>query len=320
MKYQYILDKIQSANLIEAPFPHLEIENLFEDSDFEMITQSFDIKVSPATSDENLLDILFSNGYRIIEFPGCTENHKEYLEWHSKKSISRRTNTACEGFGIVLRQESPKSESVRSLMKFLESPEFIACLAEKFGIDKNDCNYDCGIQKYLDGYEISPHPDIRRKALTYMVNINPNSDSHLLDHHTHYLRFKSEFDYVSSYWKGNPKIDTCWVPWEWCTTHKQQTRNNSMVIFSPSFDTLHGVKANYDHLNNQRTQLYGNLWYKNNPATNSESKWENLIIKNSLPSEQKLTSKIGNNYRRIRNKILGKNLNRSEKTHSNRHY
>jgi hypothetical protein len=35
-----------------------------------------------------------------------------------------------------------------------------------------------------------------------------------------------------------------------------------MVIFAPGNDTMHGVKAAYDHLVSQRTQLYGNLWFK----------------------------------------------------------
>ena len=45
---------------------------------------------------------------------------------------------------------------------------------EKFGIEYQNCNIDGGIQKYLDGYELSPHPDIRLKAATFMVNINPD--------------------------------------------------------------------------------------------------------------------------------------------------
>jgi hypothetical protein len=52
------------------------------------------------------------------------------------------------------------------------------------------------------------------------------------------------------------------VPWDWVETHKQQTKNNSIIIFSPADDTLHAVKASYDHLVTQRTQFYGNLWFR----------------------------------------------------------
>lgn len=41
-----------------------------------------------------------------------------------------------------------------------------------------------------------------------------------------------------------------------------QRENNSMVIFFSKNDTMHGVKATYNYLNGQRTQMYGNFWYK----------------------------------------------------------
>ena len=303
MRFQYILEKINTAPIIEDPFPHLEIQNIFEQADFNKIIESDDIKLPPAINDANLFDILFDKGYRIIEFPGCTENYKEYINWHSNKKITRKTNTACEGFGVVLRQENPGSEAVKELVRFLKSRDFVECLARKFSIESYSFTHDYGIQKYLDGYEISPHPDIRRKALTYMVNINPDIRSHSYNHHTHYLKFKKEFDYVRTYWQGNPEIDTCWVPWEWCNTYKCQTENNSMVIFSPGADTLHAVKADYDHLANQRTQLYGNLWYENSPATVFGTKWENL----QLNTKQNQSAKL--NYRSVLSRFLtGKKL------------
>jgi len=44
---------------------------------------------------------------------------------------------------------------------------------------------------------------------------------------------------------------------------------------------MHGVKASYNHLISQRTQIYGNLWYKNNPADNLTVEWQNLQIQNN---------------------------------------
>ena len=61
---------------------------------------------------------------------------------------------------------------------------------------------------------------------------------------------------------------------------KIQSENNSLVIFSPDDDTLHGVKTNYDHLANQRTQIYGNLWYSEKKFIPGP-KWEDLHIQNS---------------------------------------
>jgi hypothetical protein len=113
-----------------------------------------------------------------------------------------------------------------------------------------------------------------------MVNLNPGIGSEECDHHTHYLRFRDEYKYIESFWDGNPSADRCWVPWSWCETKKMQRENNSIVIFSPSNRTVHGVKANYDHLAGQRTQLYGNLWYHEVPVK-SAPQWEDYTIYNA---------------------------------------
>jgi hypothetical protein len=108
-----------------------------------------------------------------------------------------------------------------------------------------------------------------------MVNVNPALNSEAIDYHTHYLRFKPERAKVQEYWKSNNDAERCWVPWSWCETVKRQTKNNSIVIFSPADDTLHAVKASYDHLSTQRTQFYGNLWYKDyKPRV--DVKWRNF--------------------------------------------
>lgn len=323
MKYDYILEKISSAEFSTHPFYHIEIDRLFEENDFDEIIGNVDIKIPKAKDDTDLLNLLFNAGYRIIEFPGCTQDYREYIDWHRKKEISKKTNTSCEGFGVVLRQTSPKSQVIRNLIDFLESEKFVNCISKKFGLLASDCKYDCGIQKYLDGYEISPHPDIRRKALTYMVNINPNMNSHLEDHHTHYLTFKKEYEYVNRYWEGNVNVDTCWIPWEWCNIEKSQVKNNSLVIFAPGADTVHGVKTSYDHLVNQRTQLYGNLWFKENPASHTDTKWEQLQI--DVRSKTSLKEKIMGSARQklpidIKRFLRDKQKNISLKTHSGRKY
>ena len=115
------------------------------------------------------------------------------------------------------------------------------------------------IQKNLSHYEISPHPDVREKGLTYLLNINKDSSIDNEPVHTHLLKFKKEWEFIYDYWKTNLSENRCWVPWDWCKTEKITNKNNSIVIFSPDIDTLHGVKLNYDHTKFQRTQLYGNL-------------------------------------------------------------
>lgn len=104
------------------------------------------------------------------------------------------------------------SPILRELVKFLESEKFQTALASKFGIAQRSVYYDAGIQKYLDGYEISSHPDTRKKALRTWSTSSPWADSELCDHHTRYLRFKPERRYVQTFKELDPKVDRCWVP------------------------------------------------------------------------------------------------------------
>ena len=281
MDLSYIIEKIKNAELSEFPFKHIEINELFEKNDFEEIIRSPEIAIKAAHNDEALFEELFACDYRVIGFPGCTINYKEYIKWHREKKSSQKSNTSCQGYGVVLRLQSPKSNAIKVLQNFINSREFIDCISKKFNIKAGEFSYDAGIQKYLDGYEISPHPDIRKKALTYMVNINPSPTSFDDEYHTSYLQFKPEWNYVREFWQGNENYNRCWVPWDWCEVKKQQRRNNSIVIFSPDNDTLHAVKANYNHLSYQRTQLYGNLWFRESLAGGGSPKWEDFVIEAS---------------------------------------
>lgn len=277
-RFDYLLEKVRGASFTETPFRHIEILNFFTPSDFDQIVKAPEIDIPVQSSDEAVFGALAERSYKIIEFPGCIVDKEAYLKWHREKAADYRTNTSCEGFGITLRLMKPQSPVVTDLFEFLNADPFRQVLAEKFGIALADVFYDGGIQKYLDGYEISPHPDIRRKAATFMVNINTGEGSENREHHTHYMRFKSARKYVQSYWEGRTCEDRCWVPWEWCDTVKEQQTNNSIVLFSPANDTLHAVRAKYDHLQGQRTQLYGNLWYHQVPVS-AGPQWEEFDIR-----------------------------------------
>ena len=305
MNLTYVIEKIKSAELSEFPFKHIEINGLFEKKDFEEIIRSPEITTKVAQDDEALFNELFACNYRIITFPGCTSDYKEYIKWHKEKKSSQKSNTSCEGYGVVMRLESPESTAINVLHDFLHSREFIVCIADKLNIRAGECNYDAGIQKYLDGYEISPHPDVRRKALTFMVNINPSPISFDEEYHTSYLQLKPEWNYVREFWKGNEKFDRCWVPWEWCEVKKQQCKNNSIVIFAPDDDTIHAVKANYNHLSYQRTQLYGNLWFRDS-LVREAPEWEDFLIearaRRSIPDtlEKHLPSRVKNAIKKFK--------------------
>ncbi|OJU12880.1 MAG: hypothetical protein BGN86_00235 [Caulobacterales bacterium 68-7] len=283
VSFNYLIEKVRAADFTTTPFKHVYIGDFFSEAHFAAITQSREIAPPAAASDTEVFDTLFDAGYKIIDFPGCVTDRKQYIRWHRDRRVERNvTNTACEGFGVVLRLMEPQTPIIVELNEFLVSDMFRDALGEKFGIELGRVFPDTGIQKYLDGYEISPHPDVRGKALTYMVNINPHAAASALDHHTHYLRFKPAYRYVQSFWEENLLQERCWVPWDWCDTVSQQTENNSVVIFAPNNDTMHGVKTHYDHLSAQRTQLYGNLWYNSTPIDGSPS-WEDFVIAGKAP-------------------------------------
>jgi len=309
----YVIEKIRNSEISKVPFRHIEINDLFNSEDFERIINCKELTIS-AETDIELFDKLFRNNYKIMSFPGCVENYKKYLAWHKKKKITTKMGSSCEGYGVVLRLQTPESSPIENLMNLIRSKEFVEVISEKFNIDSSNCTYDSGLQKYLDGYEISPHPDVRSKALTYMVNINPSPNSSEDEHHTSYLKFKPERAYVNEFWKGNNMINRCWVPWSWCDIIKQQRQNNSIVIFSPDNDTLHAVKTNYNHLSNQRTQLYGNLWY-NNAEECEAPRWEDFVVKPTDPLGFSIKKKLVG-YMPVNLKLALKNIIGKRKKHN----
>ncbi len=264
-RFQYLLDRVRDAEFDLEPFPHLYLRDFLTQTDFKDVTTSAEIDLHPAKGLDELFASLKSAGYEPIQFPGCTQLISEYRRWIEDASRPSETHAACEGQGMALRQKQPKSDAVIALDSFFRSPEFKELLLAKFGITE-PTRVEAGLQKYLHSYEISPHPDIRSKALTWMLNVNPAADSESLGFHTHYLRFKPEYSFISSLWQNNPTVETCWVPWDWCETVKQQPENNSIVMFSPRYDTIHAIRAHYDHLATQRTQFYGNLWYEDSSS------------------------------------------------------
>ena len=313
--FEYLIDKIANARFSDHPFPHIYIENFFNEADFNEITSSSAINIKESDDNEEMFNSLFSEGYKIIDFPGCIVDQQEYIAWHASSKKHSNIHTATEGFGMTLRLMNPKIDALKNLKEFIESQSFSEAIAKKFNIEIDSVYADNGIQKYLDGYEISPHPDIRKKALTYMININPHKNSHELSHHTHYLSLKDEYKYVESFWRGNVHYERCWVPWDWCEIEFTQSANNSLVMFSPNNSTIHAVKADYNHLSSQRTQLYGNLWYnKSNVLKTLE--WENFQItqqhKNfEIPVASKLKAMIPPSIKNILKHISDKKNNKN---------
>jgi hypothetical protein len=265
---QDLLAKVKDADFIHDPFPHVYIRNFLPEQVFRRVTNDPFIRLDPASRLDDLHAMLSSMSWKIQRHPGCAFSFEEYADLRRNKINAnslrlcgdRAQRVLCEGAGLTYRLSSETVSFAQELVEIFNSTLMRSCLLEKFQINE-DCTFDSGIQKYLDCYEISPHPDVREKALTFMLNINP-FNSEAVDCHTHFLRFIPQYEYIYSFWERCPDYQRCWVPWDWCHTIFRQTENNSISIFRPSSSSLHAVKADYHDLNFQRTQLYGNIWFK----------------------------------------------------------
>lgn len=268
----HLLSKIAHAKFIDEPFMHLVIEDFLPEDVLRLLQNDQQVHFSPSKDNAELRKKFDLLGYRPINFPGCTLNVDKYfscLERNDFDNIHRDLEDGeLSGFGIAYHLKNISDPRIVELMEIMNSAEFQYALEQKFGLDNTTIT--SRIHKYLTRYEISPHPDIRQKALTYLLNINRNGCEEL-DMHTHILKFKPEYEVFKEYWENHPEENRAWVGWDCCETVKLVNRNNSIVLFAPSNDTLHAVKLDYDHLPTQRTQIYGNLMFKNPPKYKSQS-------------------------------------------------
>lgn len=259
-EFFYLKDKILDSNFFEYPFKYIYIENFLSKEHFDIITNDKQIKFEQQKTTENTIKILTDNHYNPVSFPGCTTDIQKYLKYFYSDKKEKYNNDLLEGFGISFRLQKYNNPFIKNLVNFFNSDIFHQTLKNKF--EKTKKTYiETAIQKYLSGYEISPHPDIRKKCLTYMLNINTDSESEQLHLHTYFMKFKKEYEHIYNFWENNQNVDRCWVPWNWCEREFVQTKNNSITVFAPSNRSLHAVKLDYDHTKLQRTQVYGNLWY-----------------------------------------------------------
>lgn len=273
-EFKYILEKIKKAEFCESPFRHILIENFLSEEDFQTILSDEQVHFEKCANTGVLLKTLREKKYLVQNFPGCTSNEFEYLRHFKNNSFPKnRKGNPVSSYGITYRLSEIHNAKIKRLIDFLNSSEFENVLRDKFLL-KQETIITTAIQKNLSHYEISPHPDISSKALTYLLNINKEGVENL-PVHTHLLKFKKDWEWIKNFWKKNQNLERTWVPWDWCTTVKTTNLNNSIVIFSPNCDTLHAAKMIYDHNSFQRTQIYGNLMY-DKPSYRQKLDWTEL--------------------------------------------
>ena len=209
--FNYLDIKIKEAKFQYSPFKHLIIEDFLSEEHFNNIIGDNQIHTTEFSNTKDMIYSLIENGYKIQQFPGCSTSVDEYLNALEKDIWpSERNGTPIESFGITFRLHKYKDNFVKELVNYLNSDKFHNTLKEKFELT-DPTNIITAYQKNLSKYEISPHPDTRRKALTYLLNINKDSTIDKEPVHTHLLKFKPEYEFVKEEWSSKIQYDRCWV-------------------------------------------------------------------------------------------------------------
>lgn len=258
-EFNYLSEKILTTEFSQEPFKHIIIEDFLSAEHLNKILNDPQIHWEETKTTEDLIGKLYQENYEVQKFPGCIQNPKEYVTRLKTNDFpTGRKGNPVESFGITFRIRQYKNNFTRSLIDYLNGNEFKQALETKFKI-QNKNRIITAIQKNLSHYEISPHPDVREKELTYLLNINKDSSVDNEPVHTQLLSFKDEWKFIPEYWNTHLSENRCWIPWDWCDTKMITNKNNSIVLFKPDIDTLHGIKLKYNHNKFQRTQIYGNL-------------------------------------------------------------
>ena len=277
-EFGYLSKKILEAEIHDSPYPHLEIENFLSPEHFQKVVQDNQIHFEECSDTKDLLKKLKQKNYEVITFPGCNTDINMYLNSLETGEWKHGTRgNPIESYGVTLRLMKYNSDFLSRLIKYMNGEEFESSMKKKFGIEEKT-EIISAVQKNLTRYEISPHPDVSKKCMTYLLNINKD-EAKGYDIHTHMLKFKKEYDYIYETWEMGD-LEREWVPWDWCETVKKHTKNNSIIMFTPSHRTLHAVKMDYPHTKFQRTQIYGNLMYPGrNVKKYRKNKYHDLKVK-----------------------------------------
>lgn len=231
----YILKKIEDAEIISKPFPHIIIPNFLEGDDLKNILDNIEI--------DHLNEI--EKKYKKVHYPGA------------KSSTEELTNRPT-GKGLVYALKEEYSKNNIKLKTILDSDEFKQALFKKLNIPKNIDGWNVyQINKDLNGYEISPHPDITGKVITYQINL---SNTNALDNYDLGTKFHTIKPECLKYIKElSKKKSRPWGKWEWFDEGTSiPYKQNTFMAFAPSDISYHSVKLeNYPQEKYQRTMLRG---------------------------------------------------------------
>ena len=114
--FNYILDRINSANFIQYPFKLLYLKNILKPEHFNAIINSTTVNMHANTT-EILINKL-QKQYESIDFPGCTINISDYVQWH-KTGIGKfppQTKEFSSSFGMSFRLTNTENDTIKQLL------------------------------------------------------------------------------------------------------------------------------------------------------------------------------------------------------------
>lgn len=261
LNFDYLAQKILDAKFLYSPFKHLIINDFLSNEHFTQLTTHKQVKFDTFNTLNDVIETLIKAGYVSVSMPGGTSSIDEYINSLSTNNWNVDSNKM-SGLGLVFKLQTTRDPFMSALLNYVNGASFHNSLRAKFALSESTA-LSAALHKYLTGYEISPHADSVKKAITMLVNVNTDSTCTNEHMHTQLLSFNDNRKYIGEFWKYNTQYDRDWLPWEWCKTEKIVNENNTAIIFSPSYNTLHGVKCKFDHLKYQRTLIYSNLFYTN---------------------------------------------------------
>lgn len=261
-----VMRRIEQAPIILEPFPHIYIPGIFPEAYYHSLLARIDAV-------GNFVPTLYPG----VGVDLKAQNFKDH-------------GLTCENF--------EQDAQLLPLHRFLKSERFTEALLKKFSAPgswgprgsaippgkhiyfRNAChNYASvfDLHRDLAGYEISPHPDVPSKILTFLFYLTPSDElrqfgtllckpkpgiqlklagagrSPLMARLVHSLKSLVGGRY------GLAQKDE-WFPWESFDIAKvAEARANTLLVFSPNADSYHAVRLNIpaDHPLQQRQTLRG---------------------------------------------------------------
>jgi hypothetical protein len=183
----FALAKIEGAEIVREPFPHIIIDQFFPDAFFEDLIKNF-----PDRSQ-----------FQEVTYPG-TGHGKKSSRYH-ESGFAYKDMKDHEYFRVVNDVFASEAFSKALLTKFSQTlPDgFIPIPIEKHSLFKDGAsNYACVFDFQIDlpGYEIPPHPDVADKIVTFQYFLV--DDDSLRDYGTLFCKPK----------KARPTIKRPFVP------------------------------------------------------------------------------------------------------------